>query len=531
MDYSRLLANWQWMKDWLWFKFAVIVKRLPAFTASRVRSLVRIRLALNDYAEAHGAYPSELEALETQGLLPAGFTSLPHVAYPAAGACPAEPSKWTLLLEDACDAVYLRKEGRITLRSIGRWRLFSNGAPQHETTGRHWAGLAPLHQGDVDKARRLIAAGARVNARDNSGRTALHNAALSASIDRMELLLEHGADINARDSFGKTPLSWPARMINRPCLTCSGDKLCIDYSKVVDFLLARGATVDLFSACALKDHERVAELLEENAGLISAADGSGATPLHIAADHGHKDLAEFLLKSGAKIDAGNRSGNTPMHMTVKYGHKEMAAFLESCGAELDIFAASGLGMHQRVAAMLEADPDTINSTAHHPTPRDDCTPLHWAVHGEHVEAAEVLLAKGADPDAKDHVAMTPLHLAVQSGQNDLTELLIRNGAEIGARDFQGCSPLHFAAHGGDREIVQTLLEAGADIEARDNKGHTPLMWASETRDSKNVIQLMLEHGADMNARSEDGWTALMVAANSWNKEAIDLLRANGAQFT
>lgn len=52
----------------------------------------------------------------------------------------------------------------------------------------------------------LIAAGANVNARDRTGNTPLHDAARSNNADAIEILLAAGADRNARDRKGQTPL-------------------------------------------------------------------------------------------------------------------------------------------------------------------------------------------------------------------------------------------------------------------------------------------------------------------------------------
>jgi len=71
----------------------------------------------------------------------------------------------------------------------------------------------PLHVAarttNIHAARKLIAAGADVKARDGQGRTALHVArstAIGIPFDLYKLLVDKGAAVAARDAMGRTPL-------------------------------------------------------------------------------------------------------------------------------------------------------------------------------------------------------------------------------------------------------------------------------------------------------------------------------------
>ena len=61
---------------------------------------------------------------------------------------------------------------------------------------------------DIAEVRRLIAAGADVNAKNNYGETALMWAARNNDTDMAELLLAAGADVSATDHYGWTALKW-----------------------------------------------------------------------------------------------------------------------------------------------------------------------------------------------------------------------------------------------------------------------------------------------------------------------------------
>lgn len=58
----------------------------------------------------------------------------------------------------------------------------------------------------MDVVKLLLAHGADVNTKDNTGQTPLFDAAVRNSTDVAELLLANRADVNATDKDGQTPL-------------------------------------------------------------------------------------------------------------------------------------------------------------------------------------------------------------------------------------------------------------------------------------------------------------------------------------
>ena len=150
-----------------------------------------------------------------------------------------------------------------------------------------------------------------------------------------------------------------------------------------------------------------------------------------------------------------------------------------------------------------------------PNTRDNWgwTPLHATAGLGQVGSVRVLVAAGADPNARDSVfGFTPLHAAVEQGQTEVVRLLVAAGADLNARGgmFE-FTPLHMAARYGRTEIARLLIEAGADPTAFARTGFTPLHIAVD-HDHEEFVRMFIETGIDPNAHdSASGFTPLALA--------------------
>ena len=179
------------------------------------------------------------------------------------------------------------------------------------------------------------------------------------------------------------------------------------------------------------------------------------------------------------------------------------------------------------------------------------TPLHHAARAVSDSILiNLLLAGGADVNARDRRGRTPIHEAARANPNPgVIAALLAAGADVNARDLRGATPLHEVVRlnpnpraipdpGVVAALLEVLLEAGADIGARDDRRDTPLhrawqnpspeyAWREPWREPRRspwlepwinaeAVTLLLAAGADPLARNQRGEAADPGVCGNWH---------------
>lgn len=169
--------------------------------------------------------------------------------------------------------------------------------------------LAATDRADIAEA--LLAAGAKVNAEDEGGRTALFGAVVKKKKDMLKLLLQHGADPNTA-AKGFTPLM-QAIIANQTEIARMLLDAKADPNRASFHSTTYGACTPLQMAVGSRAAEMVELLLMHKAD-TAAIDRRGRTVLHYAVANADVAMVELLLKYKADASQNDEDGVAPLTM-------------------------------------------------------------------------------------------------------------------------------------------------------------------------------------------------------------------------
>jgi hypothetical protein len=215
--------------------------------------------------------------------------------------------------------------------------------------------------------------------------------------------------------------------------------------------------------------------LEHGADPNLAWGPGGEAPMHVAARRWDVPMIEVLVQHGADLERPRGDGRSPFAVASLAGNAVVAQWLAAHGVKevlspLDQFvAACARGDRATADAMLQERPSLRSELRH-----EHHLLLHRPAESGDAGVLETMLACGFDPnDAKDADNVTPLHRAAMSGYPDCVRVLLAHGADVNAKDGMfAASPLIWAVEGRGHPrpdsdyiaVARLLIAAGVSQE-------------------------------------------------------------------
>lgn len=145
-----------------------------------------------------------------------------------------------------------------------------------------------------------------------------------------------------------------------------------------------------------------------------------------------------------------------------------------------------------------------------------------ATHGDTDAVIRMLSDDPALVSARDEYQFTALHNVAGEDQLDMINLLLDKGADPNAQNDEGIAPLHLAAY---PEVAALLVRRGADINLRSHDGSTPLIVHAAEAEAFDVMEELVRLGADVTAKNKRGESALDIARSRQEEDKIELLQS------
>ncbi|HOW86702.1 MAG TPA: ankyrin repeat domain-containing protein [Candidatus Aminicenantes bacterium] len=345
------------------------------------------------------------------------------------------------------------------------------------------------------------------------GTGTIFDAVKKGDIDSVRAFLDSGVDVNIRGEFNYTPLIAAARY---------------DRVEIAQALIDKKAEINV-----LADYDEI-------------SGESGFSPLLWAASNCSLDMARLLVDRGAEVEKPGPQGDIPLMVAAKHGCLPVIEVLVKKGAAVD-----AVRKYDRATALIEA------------------------VVNDHLDVADYLICRGANPKIRDDMGRSMLSVAAWSGRLAAVQYFFEKGLPINGKDDSGGTAIFYALgrtiesryilrylveHGGDPTIERVtgmsplmeacregllwqagyLIDNGAAVNDADLFLETPLHYACRgipgkfeqsfrMEELESTIRLLLAKGAKVNAQDFKGKTPLIIAAREDAPRVIESLLGREAQ--
>ncbi|PSN57958.1 hypothetical protein C0J52_00200 [Blattella germanica] len=303
------------------------------------------------------------------------------------------------------------------LQMGAQWHIFCSG---RKCMAVHWASSC----GHVCVMDILFKAGADLSAvvQDRGQNQPIHIAAFSNDVEMLSYLVHKGISVETTNGFGLTPLLLAV-------LGSSPD--------AIRFLVQTGANIDR-----------------------PVPEWNGFTALHFTAASSKKQLVKavtVLIELDANWLVKDKLQRTPVHVAII---SENISFLDEISKHVNLEAhlmesdtvrlATGNNSCKALKWLLD------RGVSMEQYDNNGTLPIHLACVKGFSEIVVAFLDHRMNVNARNSTGDTPLHYAVYSKQDTVAELLIAKGADINAKNIFYRRPDHIAAMVGNINYLKTV---------------------------------------------------------------------------
>ena len=338
--------------------------------------------------------------------------------------------------------------------------------------------------GDLDAIKAILAAAPElinVHRAENDEHCALHYAVLANQPEAVRALMAAGADHRSgiyphRDATTAAVIASERGLDQIVRIICDEDeRRQLEACKNITISEDNDA---LFAAVQDGRDDQALAIIQRSPELLDACHRNGGSVAHAAASRGRHRLLLELLQRGADITHLTPEGQSPLDGAALNIRRRNAPPNEGCLLSAGILLQAGCP-HSPEAAVALGDLEFVRSHAHeHPqrfqsNDRDRDGLLQVAIASDHVEMVRLLLDLGLDPDDRHQLLHyesrpyswgEPLAWAAGNGQYACAELLLERGADPNASIYASGNPVSAAYNNADERMKGLLFRHGGILD-------------------------------------------------------------------
>lgn len=357
---------------------------------------------------------------------------------------------------------------------------------------------AAAQQGQSNTVRLLKEKGANINFGTSDGMSPLYTAAQAGEVTVVRYLLRHGAAVDSCTVLQETPL----------LAAC-------DFGKKLNVQL---------TVKKMQEYRTVIELLLQHQANVNHNSHNCGFPLFRVAINASADNSDIMCDIMSLLVNKHRAD---INLTAAHnGCTILNAVLSQINPNVKIvlhLISLGADVNQAGTFNIQADNKSIIKVKTYP--------LHMAIYRKLTDVAIQLIKNKAIVDCVDESGSTPLALACQYGLKAIAQLLLERGADPNACGKDNMPPLMIACLAGHIDIVYLLLANTRTDVNKPGKDNETILFLAVIRNNLNLVIKLCKLGATVNTVRNDKSTPLLFAAQEGNHDIVQVLLDNGADMS